>query len=607
MTSDSEQAWLSKFVDESFSGWRAVNLNDLTRLVVDGDSVCAHLYHQQLQLRPGSWLQGGEYLSFHSAVKEFFSELLFTGVKLSVIMSGYSAPDEEFQRLETVYSRNTRSNKALMLAHARLGWQDMQKVNCMPVMVTGVFMDVLRRIDVELHMSDGVGSREVAVFANHYKCPVLAANPDFFMFDLESGYMPVERLSTVIANGLLYKISDFQSQFGLKDSKLCLILPALHGNAFIKALKADESLEHVLKEASEHDTYEDYLTDKDESMRKNFESVIKFYCDLQLPGDGNRMLLGLHTDFPEWIICKFKEGHLESQLLSVHIQNSYVLGTVVEDIRKDSAWLTSRCIRQFIYGFMGVAGETSVKEVIRAKSSPEVTDTLVRPNNLDHPVHFKEFSDKGKRALADMVLSVLNCHKISQHDIQQHFNILEDQWKLPVAATFYWYHACDNPPAQRHLVKSLLLSFLVCSGELVTSITTPLEPVTRDTKPDHMISLHVFAQWQCVYHDAMTLNRLVREPFFTTSPAYLFSGRIAMYYASFARKNQSLDSIITHDSKGWELYNRFLYLITGYDVEGRRGGHTKHQPKPKAPPLFKEQAPSLPETNRYALLSNTDC
>lgn len=597
---------LSKFINESFTRWHSVNLNDLERLVIDGDSVCAQLYQQHHG--PGRLL-GGEYLDFHSTVKEFFAEILFTGVQLLVMFG--SGIEGDVLRVHTVYYRNTHFYETVRCAQGRIGWQAINKVRTTPLMATIVFIDVLRSLGTEFRVvTDGDARKEVAAFANHFKCPVLAAHSDFFMFELDCGYMPMDRLSTVIANGLVYQLCEFQSQFGLKGYKLRLVIPALYGNDCIKGVEAGYDFESALQVVSDCESCEEYLANKDDkAVRKNFEAAIKFYCDLPVPADYNPrscVTSGLITDLPEWVFDKFRIGCFESQLLRVRFSCKYALRTLVDDIKRDSAWLTSRHIRQFLYGLMGVSGDVKVKEIIRAKSSPEVTDAHVSPSNFNPPVMVRDLTDKNKETLADMVLSVLNCYKLSQGDIVRELNTLDDKWKLPIAATFYWYRACDNPQAQRHLVKSLLVSFLKCSGELKARIP-PLEPVTRETKADHLTSLHALAQWQCVYYDAMSLNYLAREPFPATSPACLYSGEVAMYCASLARKNQNVDDAIVHGSEEWKLYNKFLYLITGYDNAGRRGDHAKHQPKQKVAPLSRDsEVPSLLETNRYSSLSTSE-
>ncbi len=601
---------LAKFMNDTFTGWRSVNLNGLERLVVDGDSVCAQLY-RQLDCGPGSWLLGGgEYSHFHTKTREFFAEVLFTGVQLIVILNGVETLDHDGVR--SVCSRNTQINESMRRAQGRMGWkQSTDEDSVLPLLIGNVFVDVVQSLGVQLRVADGSSAREVAAYANHYKCPVLGANSEFFIFELEHGYIPLRNLSTVIANGLMFQVGELQRQFWLKDSKSRLVIPALYGNSSIKGAKTGAcDFENDLKEISAHETIEEYLASKEaeKELRDNFEAAIKYYCDVPLPSDHDDPELvsytGPFSNLPKWILCSFRLGRYQPQLLNALIANTYVLRTVIEDIKGDSAWLTSRPIRQHLYGFMGIPLSAKVNEVIRARSSPEVGNSYVSPCNFEPPIQFRDFVDNSEEELANVVMKVLKCDMISQDDIEQDFNTLSDKWKLPIAATFYWYHTCDNPPAQRHLVKSLLLSFMTCSKELKADDLPPLEPVSRETKSDHLMALHAFAQWQCVYYDALSLNYLAREPFPPTSPACLYSGEVVMFYASFARKNLRMDCVF-QDSSERSLFNKFLYLVTGCDDEERRGRHAKYQPKPKTLPAV--NAPSkLQETNRFTLLSDSE-
>lgn len=592
---------LTRFMNESFTKWLSVNLNDLERLVIDGDSLCACLYKKH-----HGWARGGDYLGFHSTVREFFSEILFTEVQILVIFSGIEK--EHLGGVGTRHIDNTQVNETLRRAQGQIGWRTFDEIRIVPLMVTKVFVDVVRSLGIQVRVADGEGTKEVAAFANYYKCPVVADDPNFFLFELDYGYVPIEKLSTLIANGLLYQFREFQSQFRLKDPKSRLIIPALYGTDF----KGDTDLQNTLQLISSHETCDAYLDKKaDVDVRKNFEAAVKFYYDLPLPLDRDPqspVLSGIFEGLPEWVNRRYRLGCFEPQLLNARVNNTCVLCTVIEDIRRESAWLASRSVRQFLYGFMGVPAVAQVRELIRAKSSPEVTEVHVSPSFFDPPRTLEDFADMDKKTRANIVLTVLKCCVISPDDIKQVFNTLSAEWKLPIAATLYWYHACDNPSAQRHLVKSLLLSFLVCSGEMKLKKTPSLEQLTRDTKQDYLSALHAFAQWQCVYRDAMALNCLVREPFPTTSPAFLFSGRLAMYYASFAHKNQNVDDVVMAHGPAsdlWMLYNQFLYLVTGCDGKGRRGQHAKHQPKAKDMHVAKVAA--LPvESNRYALLARLD-
>ena len=595
---------LSKYMNEHFSRWGSVNLNDLKRLVIDGDSICTQLYAQI----HAEWLLGGEYCKFHTASSEFFSEILFSGVKPLVILSGIK---EEGKYRESAQVRGAKFNDTVRRAQGRMGHARVHEVWTTPLMATKVFTDVLRSLNIELRVADGEARREAAAFANHHKCPLLGANSDFFLFDLEGGYIPLEKLSTVIANGLVYHRSELQTQFGFKDPQLPLMLPALHGNDYIDRTTEEPcDFGSTLQELSTCKNCQEYLATREpgEDLRRNFESATSYYCNLQLPPDddcpgGLEIFIGV----PEWVVSKFRLACFEPQLLNVSLNGRYVLLPMVEDIKRDSTWLASRGIRQFLYGFIGISPHGGkVTETIRAKSSPEVIDAVVSPRNFEPLVDFRNFEKMDRESLASVVLDVLICHRLSQDDMQREFNTLEDKWKLPVAAACYWYQTCGSPSVQRHLVKALVMSFITCSREESPANEVPcLETVTVNTKPDVLMAVHAFAQWQCVYHDAMALNYVAREPFPTTSPASLYSGGVAMHYASFARRNLSVDGAIAAEGKKDEgkLYRKLLYLVTGCDGGGKVGGHARHQPRPKAPlPTAAMGPPALAETNRYALL-----
>lgn len=93
-----------------------------------------------------------------------------------------------------------------------------------------------------------------------------------------------------------------------------------------------------------------------------------------------------------------------------------------------------------------------------------------------------------------------------------------------------------------------------------------------DTKTSHLKALHALGKWQCVYADTLALNYVAREPFLAVSPSCLYSGEVAMHYAT----NADLANDRSFVGPCWELYNRFLYLVTGCDEEGREGKHKVH-------------------------------
>ncbi len=84
------------------------------------------------------------------------------------------------------------------------------------------------------------------------------------------------------------------------------------------------------------------------------------------------------------------------------------------------------------------------------------------------------------------------------------------------------------------LFKALILSFVVCSGcrtELSQLRTEFFLPDEFIQSPTSMPILHSFAQWQSTYTDSLSLNELLMLPLKTASPADLYDGKLAMFFA----------------------------------------------------------------------------
>lgn len=233
---------------------------------------------------------------------------------------------------------------------------------------------------------------------------------------------------------------------------------------------------------------------------------------------------------------------------------------------------------------MGLPSDKKVEEYFRKDKETRIINKMVKAKQLKPidsvqteplavSVQTEPFLDNNQEKLPDVVLAVLKCHEISQEDIVDYFNKLPNQWKLPVAATFYWYQILKDPLKEKdkeRLTKSLLLSFLTCSGEIPYG-AYPLKTVTMETRKSHLQDLHAFSKWQCVYSDAMALNYVAREPFCTVSPSSLFSGQVAMHYAEIA-DSAMLDQIVRAEGMDkWDLYNKLLYLIITCNEKRQRG------------------------------------
>ena len=541
------------------------NFQRWDHVLIDGSGVCYALYFREKY----RWDLGGEYDKFSYVVEHFFKEAHFKNP--IVVLDGCAGHDPS--KLDTARRRREQSMREM----ERVQRHDHRtpanaSASTKPLMLISAFMDVLRKLGIEFHVVDGEADTAVAALANHYKCPVLGSDSDYFMFELEEGFVHFDRYYQQGNNSALFKISEFMKQYHLKRFELCLILPSTFGNDFAKssARRSHDEYSRLLGKLSEYRSYSDYLDrNGDAATRANFAAAQRFYHHLSLPAilhvEGAPATNEKFTVFPKWVFDGFTKGCFPPSLVNVYHNKLYLLPMVVEVIGKESAWLMSRSIRQLLYGFMGLSADAQVTEIIRKHHIPAFDEEQVLPVLEDPRICIRDsiFSDRSESNLSGLVLSVLG----SSND--ELFQSLDGKWKLPIAATYYWYKKLADVVQRRDLVISLLLSFFACSK--IINKELPLHASTPSARPDHLTALHAFAQWQCTYFDARALNYLAREPFPTTSPASLYSGEVAMHYAtSVPHERNWIDDFLDKDSEEWSLFSKFLHIITGCDEASSR-------------------------------------
>ena len=572
---------LTSFVRENFTRWQAPSAFP-QHVVIDGNSICIELYKKNYIV-----YCGGEYKGFSCLVEQFFKvfQTRFNDPTVHVIFDG---PHYSDKKLDTHLDRRRQILKEM--DDWQRGVELVAKENTttiQPVFLISVFMDILQQLKIKYLTANGDADNMVAALANYYECPVLSSDSDFFLFRLKHGLIYFERYyDEETSSNSLFNIDEFMKQFSLQDYELCLLLPALFGNDFITEHIVDDWCnEEHLKKIAGYKTSQEYLVKESDivcgrTLRENFELAKKFYSDMKLPSDFSDEYVLMKDScvnaMPDWVF----KANFPSHLLSVHHKKTYLLPRVVEVIEMGSAWKLSRYIRRFLYGYIGIPCDAKVKEVIRKCQYPELEDKFIKPKfhlggqiNLSNPI----FLNREVEKLKQLVLSVLQCYKMSESDIERISN-LPIKWKLPIAATFYWYRHLDIPLAQRRdFVKSLLLIFLECFPDQLS-----LDRMSRE--PEHLTALHAFGQWQCVYYDAMALNYVAREPFPATSPASLYSGQAVMSLATKKNIREGAVCTLAKNPEKWKLFDTFLYLVTGLRENGEKGKHiprswTEVQPK----------------------------
>ena len=90
---------------------------------------------------------------------------------------------------------------------------------------------------------DGESDPAIALLANEYNCPVLSEDSDYYIFDLNVGYIPLSslKITSKPIQCSIYVRNDLCREYGV-NSDLCLAIPAILGNDFIPSLMAEGPL-----------------------------------------------------------------------------------------------------------------------------------------------------------------------------------------------------------------------------------------------------------------------------------------------------------------------------------------------------------------------------
>jgi len=239
--------------------------------------------------------------------------------------------------------------------------------------------------------------------------------------------------------------------------------------------------------------------------------------------------------------------------------------SAMEQICQESVWICSQYIRQYMYGLLGCE---QVQEIIREKDSAEWVKTPVTAKRLCPHAAINEAVKWPLQEREGMILTILKCKKMSESSWSE-LLCLPPELKLPVAAAFYWY---KTSAVDLRLVKALLFCF---------RNSHPLPIKERQYSEQ---DVHVFCEWQCVYRDVLALDYMLNSPFKPTSPAMLFSSKIALFCASW----DSMDDQFDRDS----LRTSMLAIVTSTRKKARKN------PAPAA------ASSPLKDRNPFAMLSN---
>uniref|UniRef100_A0A673A9U7 XPG N-terminal domain-containing protein n=1 Tax=Sphaeramia orbicularis TaxID=375764 RepID=A0A673A9U7_9TELE len=513
--------------------YRDIRLRN-SRLVVDGLNLLYHLYFS-------SGLDqnhGGDYAAFENMIERFVSALRVCGVSPYVVMDGGSDPSD--RKLETV---NKRVTNRIQRAHRAA--VSGQQLDILPQLAKLVFKQTLARLEVPLAQCYAEADHEIAALAAEWQCPVLSNDSDFYVFELQGGFLPISlfRWEEVKQTGShqyipckRYNTSSFCIFFNIQP-QLLPAFAALAGNDYVDLRKTDstrkwaqvasdlEGLLHWLKGFQQpQDAFEAAVGMMgDMNQKKKGELLQGLFVGMEdykiHPSSLKKFFIhGIAPPFiPGKEVREALSGFLSPNILDVLVLGRMSLSTTVDHKDKPSAVLVSRPIRQVMYALLlGIRCPRGVEERDRVGLELKVTSVQPAFRGVKPQLNLNSLHKAESSQCLQVLLETLGVP-------QDCLGRLPSDLRLQVAATCYWLKKATPPPDLR-VLKALLLWW---SNE--DSTRQRIESEKHNQHYNHKLDMdvsHSLNQWQACLKDSLRLNQLLGRPLPEPQTSRLYEGTI---------------------------------------------------------------------------------
>ena len=374
----------------------------------------------------------------------------------------------------------------------------------------------------------------------------------------------------------MYKLCDFNSQFGLKDHQLSRVISAvLKSDRLFKQLTEEgvistenyrqvgslvrfiskvsnvqQLISHIREKLDKGEEIAEVLGEKIKQAEEKYDGIKPLSKeDLQAKSLADSATSVVN--FPKWLMNLKNEHNDEGRfLVSAASKGICLPRCVIDDPHKPTARLASVDIRQSMYTMMSplMPEENRVRviEIMRnhlRKGAGKIEEIKM----VDHEVPILSPSSTLPSVLdiegmsPDKKLSVF-CHVLGINR-----NILDGfdkEWKLVIAAACYWVKKCRP---NKKLIEALAATFVQCSriepsAEMPVTSQRVLDNLSDIPHAASMNALHNFACFQYIYIDTATLNYLLQGCLDDTlSPAFFFDGEFALTFVCTDKLKSTFD------------------------------------------------------------------
>lgn len=368
-------------------------------VIIDGLNLTYFLYNTA-SLASQDYKYGGNYIHYAAVVKRFFHSLKKAKLMPIVIFDG--GYDKTGYKLATVFKRlESRLENCKNASKFGLG-----SGLILPILAPMVMKDILQEMEITFVQSLFEADLDIAKIANYFEAPVVSNDSDFYIYDLNSGFITLDSLDFNIVrkcdepDGLskyyldckMFNIKNFLSMFeGLKREMLPLF-SILMGNDYISQslfenifnalpiMIEKRNLKNLKISKRHHNMIRllDWLRNKKISEAVKFLltflkthkrddalgsilSTLNFYSSI----DKTSILMqyipeiqvtssiklkpieALHL--PDWFIDSFCTGLIDPSLMNIISLKKLLLLPQVDDLKFPSSYQSSVVLQKFLY------------------------------------------------------------------------------------------------------------------------------------------------------------------------------------------------------------------------------------------------------------------
>ncbi|XP_070322862.1 single-strand DNA endonuclease ASTE1 isoform X2 [Odocoileus virginianus] len=506
---------LMSFVeDHSNEFFTDVKLRD-TKIIIDGYALFHRLYfNSNLELR-----YGGDYDSFTDVVQKFFESLFACKICPYVVLDG--GCDISDKKLNTL---KDRAREKIQMAHSlSVGGGGY----VCPLLIREVFIQVLIKLQVCFVQCFSEADRDIMTLANHWNCPVLSSDSDFCIFDLKSGFCPLNGFQWRNMNTIkgtrdsyipakCFFLDTLCCHFGNMNKTLLPLFAVLCGNDHVNLPVMETFLSKVRlplgaasskgrrhhrvlgllnwlsRFADPTEALDSVLNHLPKKKRGTVKALLCSSMEEYLQAQGRLQDFFQHGAYtcpdtwnpglPPWVLAALARGQLSPFISDALVLRRTILHTQVENMQRPNAHRISLPIRQVIYGLL-VNAPPHVRNVAWDALPPQpptfseverinknIKTSIV--NAVELPKDHSDLSKLTELSLASRQMLLLETLKVKQSLLDP----VPAALKLPVAVSCYWVQHAEATLKLHHL-QALLLGMLL--GPLRAMVSSPEEKAVR--------------------------------------------------------------------------------------------------------------------------------